>query len=269
MNGTTSFSAPSWSSDNLHMTLRKIKDQTILHMQLIRVSLSLVVHRRLHLSSKRCRSTILGTLVKGLMNLLPYGEDGDKEEVDPDFQLNKRRMSLAGLYDFRGKYLSLKKLEPATTIMTPVPLIIELSFREASHPAVSPFSPSPLPTRHSSPTSRSSISILLADIKEELFCAALNFERGFQIVAYSRRAAQLPLIPLRTNAGLEAFGANVDTPRSLLSMVPVCNWRFGRNCFSELTKSESQVMTLRGPRAVLPAQFYRANVIVKTSIKWP
>ncbi|KAE9387262.1 Fes1-domain-containing protein [Gymnopus androsaceus JB14] len=32
------------------------------------------------------KHNILGTLIDGLTNPLPYGEDGDKEEVDPDFE---------------------------------------------------------------------------------------------------------------------------------------------------------------------------------------
>ncbi|KAE9397193.1 hypothetical protein BT96DRAFT_977137 [Gymnopus androsaceus JB14] len=32
------------------------------------------------------KPNILGTLIVGLTNPLPYGEDGDKEEVDPDFE---------------------------------------------------------------------------------------------------------------------------------------------------------------------------------------
>ncbi|KAE9393243.1 hypothetical protein BT96DRAFT_1052099 [Gymnopus androsaceus JB14] len=39
---------------------------------------------------------ILGTLIDGLTNPLPYGENGDKEEVDPDFE--KKGVALLRTY---------------------------------------------------------------------------------------------------------------------------------------------------------------------------
>ncbi|KAE9387258.1 hypothetical protein BT96DRAFT_1005282 [Gymnopus androsaceus JB14] len=85
-NETTSSSSSS-SSDNLH-TPDSQQNQGPIHpnshaAHLFQPGRALTSALTLEAMTKH---NILGTLIDGLTNPLPYGEDGDQEEVDPDFE---------------------------------------------------------------------------------------------------------------------------------------------------------------------------------------
>ncbi|KAE9407719.1 hypothetical protein BT96DRAFT_914396 [Gymnopus androsaceus JB14] len=83
----TTLSSSSLSSDNLH-TPDSQQNQGPIHPNSHAAHLFQPGHALTSVLTLEAmtKHKILGTLIDGLTNPLPYGKDGDKEEVDPDFE---------------------------------------------------------------------------------------------------------------------------------------------------------------------------------------